>query len=376
MSSGSRYGASRLQADTTERIERMRFQGSKDWYYCPADAMLPELTGLDERLQRVTIDAFGLEVLTDSRRLVDQLQQFDEFTRGHADRRRYGRLYYVTQAENHQPIPNPSGGFGLVEMSSDPADTVYDPLTGTAVINAWDRFTSMESLALGMFSYQRAREGFFGVHAALLCRDGKGYILMGKARTGKTTTALALATYGFELLSDDWVELTRTDEGYAALPATPAVALDSATFAELQQQYERYRGLDTTGFASYGKLMMPMRHFNLGWSNAEPLPIEKVLFLDNEGVLDEITVEQFLNFQRLTNPHTPFMNVPDGLSVRAAHLAPERLADGVRDIRTMKRRYNEFLAAFLRGNAGRAARFCNKNYTIDQAAREIGEQFG
>ncbi len=354
---------------------RMKFRGSKDWFYCPAEAMQSELDVMDERLELVAINAFGLDVLTDSKRLVDQLRQFDEFTRGHAQRRSYGRLYYVTEAENHRPIPNPSGGLGLVEMSSDPADTVYDPMTGVAVINAWDRFTSMESLALGMFSYQRAREGYFGVHAALLCRDGKGYVLMGKARTGKTTCALALAAYGYDLLSDDWVELTRTDQGYAALPATPAVAIDSATFAELQERYERYHGLDSTGFVSYGKLMMPMRYFNPGWSNAEPLQIEKVLFLDNEGALDEITVVQFLDFQKLTNPHTPFMNVPDDLPVRAALLASERLAEGIQDIQTVKRGYNEFLAAFLRGNAGRAARFRNKDYTIDKAARVIGEQF-
>ncbi len=358
-----------------ERGERMKFRGSKDWYYCPAEAMKSELGELDERLERTNVSAFGLEILTDSDRLADQLRQFEGFTQGHAERRSYGRLYYVTQAENHQLIPNPSGSFGLAEMSSKPADTVYDPKSGIAVINAWDRFTSMESLALGMFSYQRVSEGYFGVHAALLARDGKGYALMGKARTGKTTSALALAAQGFELLSDDWVELTRTDQGYAALPATPAVAIDGATFADLQGRYNQYLGLDTAGFASYGKLVMPMQDFNPDWSNAAPLPIEKVLFLDNEDVLGDITTAQFLDFHKMTNPHTPFMNVPDDMPVRAARLATERLNEGVQDIQSVKGRYNEFLTGFLQGNTGRAARFRNKDYTIDEAARLIGEQF-
>ena len=69
------------------------------------------------------------------------------------------------------------------------------------------------------------------------------------------------------------------------------------------------------------------------------------------------------------------MNVPDDLPVRTALLAPEWLTKGIQDIRTVKMEYNEFLAAFLQGSTGRAACFRNKDYTIDKAARLIGEQF-
>ena len=157
------------EQSASARAERLRFGGSKDWFYCPTDAMETQLQALRARLDHVALGTFGLTVLTDSTKLAGQLREFERFTGGYAQREPSGDLYYVTQSSNHQPIPNPAGTTGLTEMSSKPADTAFDPISGVAVINAWDRFTSMESLALGMFSYRRAKQGFFGVQQARTC---------------------------------------------------------------------------------------------------------------------------------------------------------------------------------------------------------------
>jgi hypothetical protein len=49
-----------------------------------------------------------------------------------------------------------------------------------------------------------AGRGVFAIHAASLVRDGRGIIICGRSRTGKTTLALALLASGFGLLSDEF----------------------------------------------------------------------------------------------------------------------------------------------------------------------------
>ena len=49
-----------------------------------------------------------------------------------------------------------------------------------------------------------AGRGVFAIHAASLVRDGRGVIICGRSRSGKTTLALALLASGFGLLSDEF----------------------------------------------------------------------------------------------------------------------------------------------------------------------------
>ncbi len=63
-----------------------------------------------------------------------------------------------------------------------------------------------------------AGRGVFAIHAASLVRDGRGIIICGRSRSGKTTLALALLASGFGLLSD---EFALSDPGCPDDPPVP-----------------------------------------------------------------------------------------------------------------------------------------------------------
>lgn len=62
--------------------------------------------------------------------------------------------------------------------------------------------------------------GFYGLHAAALTKEGRGYLFPGDAGSGKTTIALSLVRQGFQYLADDKVLLRKVGNGFAALAFT------------------------------------------------------------------------------------------------------------------------------------------------------------
>jgi hypothetical protein len=62
--------------------------------------------------------------------------------------------------------------------------------------------------------------GFYGLHAAGLTKEGRGYLFPGDAGSGKTTIALSLVRQGFQYLADDKVLLRKVGNGFAALAFT------------------------------------------------------------------------------------------------------------------------------------------------------------
>ena len=70
--------------------------------------------------------------------------------------------------------------------------------------------------------------GLYGLHAAALTRQGRGYLFPGDADSGKTTIALGLVRRGFGYLADDKVLLRQEDGGVAALAFTHCFNIDPA----------------------------------------------------------------------------------------------------------------------------------------------------
>jgi hypothetical protein len=75
------------------------------------------------------------------------------------------------------------------------------------------------------------RRGLYSVHAAGLCRNGRGLVLPGTSGAGKSTLTLALARAGFGLLGDDTLFLARRPEGLRLLAFPDEIDLTLETLA-------------------------------------------------------------------------------------------------------------------------------------------------
>ncbi len=319
--------------------------------------------------------AFGVNVFTDSDRLFEQINQFNGFYQSEQSVVDGKKLFYITDKSNVPPLPNPLGGVGLVEMSSEPADVLCDPLSGSYVINCWDRFTSMESLVLGIRSFDNLRKGKLGMHAALIEKDGQGYILIGKPKTGKTTISMSLAAQGFKLISDDWVEVEKSDREFMASGTNPSVSLDQQTLSMLQSQYEQYHDVESMGFSSYGKQIMPISNINNVWSPKQQIPVRKVFILDNNSTDSEpVNSEYFSDLLKITDPHTPFMNTPEGSGVRTVSGISDEIRYGIQHITDSQNQRQYLAEEFVKSGSHSVQKFRNKDYTLEEAIAHIRNQ--
>lgn len=359
----------------TEREYRLKYRGSKDWFFCPESSVREQINVLEGQFRQIEMPAFGVNVFTDSDRLCEQINQFNGFSQSDRSVVDSKRLFYITDRSNVPPLPNPLNGVGLVEMSSEPADVLCDPSSGLYVINCWDRFTSMESLVLGVRSFDNLREDKLGMHAALIEKDGQGYILMGKPKTGKTTIALSLAAQGFKLISDDWVEVEKRDGEFLASGINPSISLDQQTLSLLQSQYEQYHDVESLGFSSYGKQIMPINSVNNAWNPKQQIPVRKVFILDNNSDDSELVDgEYFSDLLKITDPHTPFMNIPDGSGVRTVSGVSDEIRYGVQHITDSQDKRQCLAKEFVISGQHGVQKFRNKDYTLEEAIAHIINQ--
>lgn len=114
-----------------------------------------------------------------------------------------------------------------------------------------------------------SRAGFLVMHASVVVRPGGGAVAFtGPVGAGKSTTALALVSKGWRMLSDDRLIL---DDRHHAYPVAPylRVAPDAASHfdqpAILPAGHHKVRLRAGNGLASHG----------------EPIPLERVVFLKN-----------------------------------------------------------------------------------------------
>jgi len=75
------------------------------------------------------------------------------------------------------------------------------------------------------------RRGLYSVHAAGLCRNGRGLVLPGTSGAGKSTLTIALVRAGFGFLGDDTLFLAQRPEGLRLLAFPDEVDLTEPTLA-------------------------------------------------------------------------------------------------------------------------------------------------
>lgn len=354
--------------------EVKRFRGSKNWFYCPLEKMSPEIERLRERLKLSLFRGPHINVYTDSDVLLEQMRWLNSLfeDQNQADNSKtFGDLYYITKPENQADIPNPQGGHGLKAMTREPADTAYDPISGTCIINAWDRFKSLEGLTLGMRAFKTSEVGLFGMHASLLSRGKEGYILCGGAGSGKSTLSIMMAERGFDLISDDWLEMRSTPDGFQARAVLPTISISYSLFQEMQRESGILKNIEPLGFVSYGKLITDIKMLNRQWLLTDEVRVSKVVLLDNENRIKKVDEKSFLNFQKIINPHIPFFNLPHELPLPTIKVSVDELNLGISEIQAFQSRSALFYEDLARSRMHSIHRIENKSLSVIEIINKI-----
>jgi len=111
-----------------------------------------------------------------------------------------------------------------------------------------DDEATLDNMILPVLNNILLRLGLVNVHCASVSREGRGLLLIGPSKSGKSTTSLLMARAGFDFLSDNDVYLRRTGDSVAALSSNKELFLLDSTaekFTELDFTLElpvRMRG--------------------------------------------------------------------------------------------------------------------------------------
>lgn len=359
--------------DTLEVEERkLTYRGSKDWFYCPFELMKNEIERLREGLSVATLDTLGVVVNTDSIELINRINWVNSLLdKEECPTRNIGELFYITRKENHAPIINPDGTLGLKEMTDKPADVAFDPVSGICIMNAWDKFTSLTSLALGQRAFNRARENRHGLHASLLSKDGLGYMLMGCAGAGKTTNSVMLIKQGFQLLSDDWSEVSIENGEVFASPVIPIISMSKLSFQDIQEKAGLLEEAKKNSFVSYGKMIMSILSVNSNWDVEAKIPVKKIIILDNENTINEINGMSLLNFHKATNPHIPFLNINAKEVPRSVDLHGKIKDLGIEAINEFQKFTSKFCVDLAESSNCSIEKFGNKSLPFEESVKII-----
>lgn len=83
-----------------------------------------------------------------------------------------------------------------------------------------------------VFSVLLHRQGLLVLHGSAVMIDGLAHVFLGDKGSGKSTTAAALISSGFPLISDDVIAIERSASGIITVrPGYPAMKLDKGMFA-------------------------------------------------------------------------------------------------------------------------------------------------
>ena len=120
------------------------------------------------------------------------------------------------------------------------------------------------------------QRGWLALHASAI-RVGRAAVLfVGPKGAGKSTTAVAFAAAGHQILTDDIAALRRAEPGYELLPSFPRIRLHQEAATLLVQLGEGRRApLDLSGKRNYAL----NGHFY-----AEPLPLQCIYLLADGAV--------------------------------------------------------------------------------------------
>ena len=133
------------------------------------------------------------------------------------------------------PEAPPLGGASRmldIVRSSEPKIEIHD--TTVELADSWEGHPpiSLIHLLYSMGQRDNLDHGLFSVHSSCVVRDSRGFLLIGHAGSGKTTTALkAVDTHGFEWYSGNKTLLEFRDApGLQAVAGTPPVTVESSNY--------------------------------------------------------------------------------------------------------------------------------------------------
>jgi len=136
----------------------------------------------------------------------------------------------------------------------------YSSATVTGVISRFDESVKERILQYAFtVPLQRilSNHGFFFLHASIVCRKNNYIIIIGPARSGKSTLALLLSQYGFNPLSDDdcFVKLTGTSAYLFPFPTK--IGLNE----KLLKYYPKIAGYTIKDYRYYNKQRISLSAF-------------------------------------------------------------------------------------------------------------------
>lgn len=167
----------------------------------------------------------------------------------------------VTQASQHRRqgdahlwlAPNPRHVQSLVLSTPGACNTAK---AGVVLDRAQELDGSLRARpGADAISAWAANRGVLPIHAAGIAREGRALLLLGDSGSGKTTTALALAERGWNLVGDDRCFLYRDAAGtrVASLYATAVVTAASL----LRLQARDWQDIGGTHHGKYARLLPP-----------------------------------------------------------------------------------------------------------------------
>ena len=181
-----------------------------------------------------------------------------------AEYRAQGHLFSVVADRNNYAVMDLDRLYGYAFVSRK---TVAD--------HAWFRWYFLDTMGLFMLAQRYA----MAVHAACVAREGRGILLAGESRAGKSTLAWACARAGWTYLADDAAWLLMDGDGREVLGRPHSVRFREDAprwFPELEGYLSRVR--------PNGKLAMevPTSEFPRVRTAAR-CQAEAVVFLDRSG---------------------------------------------------------------------------------------------
>lgn len=123
--------------------------------------------------------------------------------------------------------------------------------------------------------------GFIGFHGALLSRDGRGVLVVGRKETGKSTLSCALWQAGWDLLCDDFVVV---DSSGCAHASARRVSLRKSARALLEPGlWQSLSALPSSLVTEHVMLFHPHEMRTGAAPNMRPVPLSAVVLLGRSG---------------------------------------------------------------------------------------------
>ncbi|HTS35889.1 MAG TPA: hypothetical protein VMH04_09470 [Candidatus Solibacter sp.] len=160
------------------------------------------------------------------------------------------RFWVEESAQSQSPWPNPyvRGLDHLVFAGFDCTSSILADLQTRQVIGRFSAAMAADAAHWRnvifpiVVSILGGSLGFVELHASCIAKDGRGLLLIGPSRSGKSTLAMALNAAGFTALSDDRAFCSRVDGRLQAwCPSRPVKLRPDAA-----RWFDEYRGREPT----------------------------------------------------------------------------------------------------------------------------------